>query len=138
MKYLIVKVIEVSGMGKKIHKTGESVVKENFPEGEFDKLLKDGFLREPTKKEAENASGALKKEETEAKELTAKREKEVKADKEKDEERKKIQAQASKDAAEEAEKDALEAKKKAEKEEAAEDSEAKKDAEKKDSQTTKK
>ena len=108
MKYLIVKVIEVSGMGKKIHKTGESVVKENFPEGEFDKLLKDGYLREPTKKEAAEAASVLGKEEAEAKELTAKREKEVKADKEKDEERKKIQAQASKDAAEEAEKASVE------------------------------
>ena len=94
-KYLIVKVIEISGLGKKIHKAGASVVKENFPEGEFDKLLKDGFLREPTKKEAAKASDALKKEETEAKELTAKREKEVKADKEKDEERKKINANGS-------------------------------------------
>lgn len=134
-KFLIVDKIAITGMGKKIHKGGESVVKENFPEGEFDKLLKDGSLREPTKKEAEAASGALKKEETEAKELTAKREKEVKADKEKDEERKKIQAQASKDAAEVAEKEALEAKKKADKEA----KKADKDSEtSEDSQTNKK
>lgn len=45
-KSAIVKVLALQGKGKKIYHSGEKVIPENFPEGNFDALIKSGHIIE--------------------------------------------------------------------------------------------
>jgi hypothetical protein len=38
--------LNLGGRGNKIFKSGDSVKESNFPDGNFDRLIKEGFIRE--------------------------------------------------------------------------------------------
>lgn len=46
MKTGIVKALALSGKGNKIFRSGDAVKETNFPEGNWTKLVKDGFIKE--------------------------------------------------------------------------------------------
>lgn len=50
MKVGTVKVADVSGLNNKIYKPGDEVTERNFPIGNFERLVKAGFITEGEEK----------------------------------------------------------------------------------------
>lgn len=50
MKVGTVKVADVSGLNNKIYKPGDEVTERNFPIGNFERLVKAGFISEGEEK----------------------------------------------------------------------------------------
>lgn len=62
MRTAKVKVIRVQGHNKTTHKSGDVVNEKHFPEGNFEKLVKGGYLQEIDPEEATEESPAKVKE----------------------------------------------------------------------------
>ena len=93
-KIYIVDVIGITGLGKKIHKAGESVTKAHFPKGRFEQLKGDGFLREPTKKELKTASDIIEADKAKIEEEKKVHKEKLEKEKEQDDARVKAKAEA--------------------------------------------